>query len=150
MDCEQSTTATFLRNSQWGYAALNAAHISGIALLVGGILPLDLRLLGLWPSIARNELARVLVPTAAVGLAIAIVTGLLLLSVRASEYANLTVLWVKLGLILFGATSAISVHVRYGLWFERAGSANLALAGAASAITWIGALAAGRAIAFVQ
>ena len=45
---ETTAPAQYLRVSRWGYAAVSGAHILGIALLVGAILPLNLRLLGFW------------------------------------------------------------------------------------------------------
>ncbi|HEX2479362.1 MAG TPA: hypothetical protein VHK45_08790, partial [Geminicoccaceae bacterium] len=53
-----SAPAQWLRFSRWGYAAVNTTHVLGIALLVGAILPLDLRLLGLWRSVTLEPLAR--------------------------------------------------------------------------------------------
>jgi hypothetical protein len=85
---EGLTIAQTLRVSRWGYVAVNAAHILGIALLVGAIVPLHLRFLGMWRSVSRQVLIRVLVPIAATGLGLAVVAGILLFSVRAGEYAN--------------------------------------------------------------
>ena len=48
---EATGPAQYLRVSRLGYAAVSGAHILGIAFLVGAILPLNLRLLGFWPSI---------------------------------------------------------------------------------------------------
>ena len=72
---EATAVAQTLRGARWLYAADNTAHLFGIALLVGAILPLDLRLLGCWPGVPRAQLARVLVPVAAIGLAIAVLAG---------------------------------------------------------------------------
>lgn len=141
--------ASALRVSRWGYAAVNAAHILGIAMLLGAILTLDLRLLGVWHRIERGPLVRVLVPVAATGLLVAMTTGALLFSVRAPEYAALTVFQVKLALVGTGAVSAITVHLIHGLWLETAGPTLLARAGALSMACWLGALVAGRMIAFV-
>lgn len=146
---EQSAIASFLRFSRWGYAGVNAAHILGIALLVGSIIPMDLRLLGAWPSIPRAQLARVLVPVAICGLSIAIMTGLLLFSVRAPEYASLTIFWTKMALILVGAASAITLHAMHGMWLEEGPRSRFVRAGALSILCWLGALTAGRLIAFM-
>ena len=49
---EASGLATALRFSRgWGYAAVNTAHVLGVALLVGAAVPLALRLLGLWRGV---------------------------------------------------------------------------------------------------
>lgn len=145
-----SDAPTFFRHSRWGYAFLNACHILGVGLLVGGILPLDLRLLGAWPKIPLGTLTRVLVPTAATGLALAVITGTLLFSVRAPEYAELSVFRLKMMLVATGAISALAMHLRHGLWLESATRRHMALAGLVSMACWIGALAAGRLIAFAS
>ncbi len=149
-DLALSDLATAFRRSRWLYAAANTAHITGIALLVGAILPLDLRFLGLWKSIPRGALVRVLVPTAAGGLALTATAGLLLFAVRAPEYAAHPVFQVKLALITIGATSAVATHLVHGLWLPKAGDALLAKVGALSMTCWLGALVAGRLIAFVD
>jgi hypothetical protein len=135
-----------MRLSRWTYAAVNAAHILGIALLVGAILPLDLRLLGLWRSQPLAPLARVLVPTAAAGLVLAAAAGALLFLARPADYASRPVFLAKLLLIALGATSALALHLGPGL--EGAGVARRRLAGLLSVACWIPALVLGRLIAF--
>lgn len=144
---EHSALATLFRTSRWAYAGLSATHLLGIAMLVGGILPLDLRLVGAWPSIARRDVARILVCTTSVGLALAMVTGLVLFSVRAQEYARLPVFWAKMALIATGALSALLAHRRHGLWLER--GQRLARIGFASSACWLATLVMGRLIAFM-
>ncbi|MEO1018011.1 MAG: hypothetical protein AAFY56_09995 [Pseudomonadota bacterium] len=146
---QQTDLATALRFSRWSYAAVNATHILGIALLVGAILPLDLRLLGCWPGVNRTTLVRVLVPTAATGLALAVLTGILLFSIRATEYADLAIFRIKLVLIMLGAGSAILLHLRHGFTLETASAHRLRWAGFFSLCIWPCALLAGRMIAFV-
>ena len=145
-----SDLALALRFSRWSYAAVNTAHVLGIALLVGAIIPLDLRLLGLWSSAERDALVRVLVPVAATGLVLAVTAGSLLFSVRAVDYAALPILWVKLVLVVLGLGSALALHLVYGLSLERASRRRLAQAAALSLTCWLGALIAGRMIAFVR
>ena len=143
-----SDIATALRFSRWLYAGVNTAHVFGIALLVGAIVPLDLRMIGLWRGVARDGLVRVLVPVAATGLALAVATGLLLFSARAPEYAALTVFRIKLVLIALGGGAAILLHLRHGFALSTASRARLVFAGVLSMTCWLGALIAGRMIAF--
>lgn len=145
---EATAPAEYLRASRWGYAAVNGAHILGIALIVGAVLPLNLRLLGVWPSIPRATLLRVLVPTAATGLALAVLTGSLLFSVRAQEYAAIVYLQAKLVLVTIGILSALTIHLAYGLTLEGASEARVRLHALLSLGCWLGALACGRLIAF--
>ena len=147
--------AAALRSGRWSYAAVNASHIVGIALLFGAIVPLDLRLTGLWRSIPIRTLARVLVPVAAAGLVLAMVAGLLMFSIRAVQYAGTTVFQIKLVLILCGVANALLL--RRALEWEAAQDAvgvapplRLRLAGCSSIALWLAVIACGRAIAFVD
>jgi hypothetical protein len=146
---EGSDLAGALRHGRWSYAAVNTAHVLGVALLVGPLVALDLRLMGLWRTrIAVAPLARVLAPLAAVGFVLAATAGLLLFATRASEYAALPVLWLKLGLIATGIVSAGIAVRRHGADLANATGVELRLAGAVSLGCWVGALVCGRLIAF--
>jgi hypothetical protein len=146
---EATAVAQHLRVARWEYAAVNAAHILGFAMLVGGILPLDLRLLGAWRGVPHTVLAKVLVPMAAFGLALAIVTGLLLFSIRAREYGALGIFQIKLALVAVGASAALVGHWAHGPSFEHASYRQMAVHAAISMTCWLGVLACGRLIPFV-
>jgi hypothetical protein len=145
---EGTSIAQTLRGSRWLYAAVNAGHVAGIALLVGAIVPLDLRLLGAWRGVPRAPLIRVLVPMAAGGLALAALTGALMFSIRAREYAGVGFLQLKLVLVATGIIGALALHRAYGLWLEGASEARLARHAALSLLCWPAALLCGRLIAF--
>ena len=145
---EGTTVAQMLPVSRWGYAAVNAAHILGIALLVGAIVPLHLRFLGAWRNVSRPALVRVLVPVAATGLGLAVMAGILLFSVRAREYANIGFLQAKLVLVALGTISALALHANHGFLLETASDRRLVGHAVVALVCWIGALVCGRLIAF--
>ncbi len=147
---EGTAVAQYLRVSRWGYAAVNATHILGIALLIGAIVPLNLRLLGLWRTVPHPVLARVLAPVAAAGLALAILAGLLLFSVRATEYAAIGFLQAKLALVAVAILSAATVTLRHGLRLDSAREGQLAAHAIVSSLCWLGALLCGRLIGFAD
>jgi hypothetical protein len=136
-----------MRRSRWGYAAASTGHVAGIALLVGAILPFDLRLLGLWASVDRAMLARVLLPVAAAGLTLAVVCGLLLFLAAPARYLAAPLFLAKLSLVAVAAGQAALLHLGPGL--AGAGAVRLRVAGAVSLVCWTGALIAGRMLAFV-
>jgi hypothetical protein len=140
---QSSDLAGFLRQGRWSYAAGNTAHVLGIALLVGAIVPLDLRLIGLWPGASKAALTRVLAPMAALGLVIAASAGMMLLSVRATEYAALWVVQAKLALIALGLVNAVWLHMV-------SSGGRVRLHGALSLAIWLAVLISGRMIAFVE
>ena len=147
---EGSAIAQTLRVSRWGYAAVNATHILGIALLVGATVPLSLRFLGAWRGVSRAGLVRVLAPVAATGLGLAVTAGILLFSVRAREYAGIGFLQAKLVLVAVGAVSALALHRAHGLRLEGASERRLAGHAILTCVCWIGALVCGRLIAFAD
>ncbi len=145
---QASEISQALRFSRWGYATVNAAHILGIALLVGAIVPLNLRLLGAWAQRPLTDLARVLVPMAMAGTALAVTTGALLFTIRAKHYAKIDLLYAKLTLVGVGIGSAVVFHLAAGWWLERASPGRRRTHAAVSLICWIGALLCGRYIAY--
>ena len=99
---EGSAVADALKFSRWTYSIANTAHVLGVALLVGAIVPLDLRLLGVWGRLDRTEAVRLLYPVAAFGLGLAVTAGVLLFTVRAGDYVKATLLYWKLATIAVG------------------------------------------------
>lgn len=146
---EATPLAQYFRVSRWGYAALNTAHVLGMAVLVGAVSVLNARLLGLWQSVPRAGVVRVAAPIAAAGLALALVTGPLLFTMRAREYADVDVFKVKLALVTAGIVSALALHRAYGWDLAGASDRRVAVHAAISSACWIGALICGRLIAFV-
>ena len=145
---EGTALAQALRASRWGYAALNAAHIFAIALLIGSVVPLNLRLFGVWRGISREAMVRVLVPVAAGGLILALITGPLLFSVRAREYSEVEFLQVKLIFIAVGVLSTLALCWTHGFLLRDAPRARLVGHAVLSTVCWLGALVCGRLIAF--
>lgn len=144
-----------LRSGRWSYAAVNAAHIAGIALLFGAIVPLDLRLMGWRRSVSIAMLTRVLLPVAIGGLCLAIAAGFVLFSTRAVEYAALALFQVKLALVAGGVANALLLHraVQWEAGQTVTGAMppmRLRAAGALSIALWLSIIVCGRMLAFVD
>jgi hypothetical protein len=108
---EGTALAVALRNSVLAYPLVNAAHIVGIALLIGAILPLDLRLIGVWRSQPLVPLWQVLTRTAGTGLIIAIIFGFLLFITDANDYADSPLFVSKMLLVAAGILNVIALHL---------------------------------------
>lgn len=145
---EESVLAQALRRSRWAYAGVNAAHILAIALLIGSVVPLNLRLLGLWRGISREAIVRVLAPVAASGLILALLTGPLLFTVRATEYSGVGFLQLKLIFIVVGILSTLNLCRVHGFLLRNAPRSRLVGHAILSMVCWLGALISGRLIAF--
>lgn len=144
-----------LRQSHWVYPLVNAGHIVGLALLFGAIVPLDLRLLGLWRAVSIGTLARCLLPVAIAGLTLAVLTGSLLFSVSALKYAGVAVFQLKLLLILCALTNVLLLH-RSAAWAAYRDAdlpdttPRLQTAAVLSIGLWLSAILAGRMIGYLD
>jgi hypothetical protein len=144
-----------LRASRWSYAAVNASHIVGIALLFGAVVPLDLRLMGCWRTISIKTLARILVPVAAAGLLLAIAAGALLFSIRAVQYAGTALFQIKLVLIFCGIGNAVLLRkaTQWETGRETIGAMpplRLRAAGGLSIALWLSVIVCGRMLGFLE
>jgi hypothetical protein len=155
---EATPLAMALKQSAWMYAAVMAGHLLGTALLLGAIVPLDLRLLGFWSRMPTGPLIRVLVPTAAIGLALALLTGAVLFTVDAVAYAADPLFQAKLVLIAVAGLNILAVRPnrRWRLlkrdWdttddFAPQPGSHLALAGLNSLLLWIAVLVSSALLA---
>lgn len=134
------------------YIVCNAAHIFGICLLIGAIVPLDLRLLGVLRRPGIAALAPFLSRAALAGFVLAVLTGAVIFTVNAAEYAQNPAFLTKLAFIAAGIANAALLHAGPG-WrrLTETGEAPLRIRICAglSLVIWIGALLAGRWIGFV-
>lgn len=147
-----SPVAGAMKGSVTLYALVNAGHILALGLVIGAILPLDLRLLGLFRQVPAEALGPFLSRAAATGIALAIVTGASLFSVRPAEYAANPAFLTKIALLSLGIANAILLRLGAD-WSQACSgqdiSARLRLHAAISMTIWIAAVVAGRWIAFV-
>ncbi|WP_426228779.1 DUF6644 family protein [Pararhizobium sp. DWP3-4] len=144
--------AVAMRGSATLYLFVNAAHILSIGLLVGAILPLDLRLLGFFGHVPVSVVGPLLSRMAATGLLLAIVTGFCLFSVRPLAYATNVAFLTKVALLCFGVANALLLHL-HPHWRAAIAdgllSIRVRLAAFVSLAVWIGAVLAGRWIGFL-
>lgn len=129
------------------YPLVNAGHVLGVALLVGSVIPLDLRLAGLWQQVMLMPVWRMLSRTAFCGFLLALVTGLLLFATRATEYVESTLFLAKLGLILVAGLNAIWLARRFSALLSPSAAA-VRPAAVASILLWVGVLVLGRLVGY--
>lgn len=136
----------WLRRSVWGYATVNGFHILGIALLVGSIINVDLRLIGLWRADRWREAMADVLPVAQFGFGLAIVTGIMLFSVRASRYLENSAFLLKLALLAAALANIVMFH---RLLKRDSRTPAMRVSAAVSLCLWLGILGSGRAIGFL-
>lgn len=151
---EATTMARALRSSVWAYPLVNAGHLLGVALLLGGIVPLDLKILGMWPSAPLAPLWRVLTRTAGVGLGLAVVCGAMLFITRATAYAASGLFIAKMGIVVVGAINALALHGRarqerqIALWEVNGLPGYVCWSAGVSLFAWPAALILGRLVGY--
>lgn len=92
------------------YAAVSALHILGIALLVGAILLVDLRLAGLLKRLDPDAMA-LMRRVARMGAALAVATGILLASARPAEYLANRVFLAKMAVVALALANALAFEI---------------------------------------
>jgi hypothetical protein len=130
-----SALAQHLRVSRWTYPLVNSGHLLGIALLVGAVVPMDLRALHL----VRGPDLTALRGFAVAGLLLAMACGGLLFIASADEY--LANGWFQTKMAVF------ALAVANALWHLRARPLP-ARAALVSLILWPAVLLAGRMIGY--
>jgi hypothetical protein len=148
---QESALGHLMRSSPAVYPAVEFLHIIGFVVLVGSILALDLRLLGLARAIPIQPMAKFLLPLSRSGFLLAISMGFLLFSADAAHVVHNPAFQTKLLLIAAALTNVVIAHS--GPWRHvqdwRAEAPGGAKAIAfVSLLLWLGAICAGRLIAY--
>ena len=138
----------------WTYGVVNLFHILGVALLFGAVVVLDLRLLGIWPYVPLNAIARPTVPVAVTGFLIAITSGTCLLATKATEYVGNPFIYIKFPAIGFALINVAALNflpawkARNTREISTHEQRQLAIAGGISLVCWLTAITAGRMIGY--
>ena len=86
-DLEGSGFGQWMRASAWAYPLANSGHVIGAALLLGPVLVVDLRALGLGRSLDMRAVMRLALPIVWCGFALAVFTGLMMFAADARVFA---------------------------------------------------------------
>jgi hypothetical protein len=149
--CDASWLGAAVRSSTWAFALIECFHLLGMVCLLGSLVVVDFRLLGL--GMRRQPVALVasaLEPVTLIGLAAMVLSGIMLFSSEAVKcYQNAAFPWKMLFLFL-GLITWFTMHRRVTrMDDERIGPVRGKLLGGLSLILWFGVALAGRAIAYV-
>ena len=134
-----------LQTHPWAYPALEIVHIFGIALLLGNLVLLELRVFGRGAALPVAELARMSLTVAACGFALVATSGLLMFASQTQELLANQAFTLKMLLILLAGGNAIAFHLRGSL--QRLDTTARALM-LVSTVLWLAVLTCGRWIAY--
>jgi hypothetical protein len=149
---EGSWLGVTLRDFAWAFPAAEILHFTGLCLLVGALIVIDLRLLGFSRGLPASAIDDLL-PLAWIGFSINLVTGFLFFVAAPFFYYPNGPLRIKLVLILFAGANA--------LWFQHAlrdevnqleagdeASVRVKVSAGASLALWTGVILFGRFIMY--
>ena len=135
-----------LTASVWAYPALEVVHIFGIALLVGNLVLLEIRVFGRGTTLDVRALATLSLAIAGIGFSLAATSGLLMFATQAAALLTNRVFTLKMILLMLAGCNAA--------WFHGRGSLDKLDALARwqmvlSTLIWLAVITCGRWIAYV-
>ncbi len=150
---EASALAVAMRQSLWLYPIVEIVHLTGIALLVGSIAMLDLRLLGLSRSVPVKRLAAHILPWTLGAFVLIVPSGLMMFMAHANDFIQSEVFALKMSLLLAAGANAGVFHAGAyrgaASWdVERMPPPAARIAAALSLALWVSVIACGRLLAY--
>ncbi len=146
--------ATSIRESEVVFPAIETVHVLALALMIGTVAIVDLRLLN---RVFRDEpaslIAARLLPLTWIGFALILVSGLLLFVAEAQRLYTNPAFVAKFVLLIVAGLNALILHAtlfrRIADWDLAARSPlSVRVAAAISLASWSAVIVAGRAIAY--
>ena len=137
---------SWITTHPWAYPALEVLHLVGIALLLGNLVLLELRVWGAAPGLPLPALAAAVLPLAGAGFGLAACSGLLMFSSQPLELIANRAFTVKMGLLTLAGCNALWFHGRGSLHKLDALSRGQAVL---SLVIWLAVIICGRFIAYV-
>jgi hypothetical protein len=99
----------------FAYPLLEVLHIVGIAMLLGSLLLIELRVWGFGAALPIEPLARLALPLTLAGFALAATSGSLMFASQPGDLIANRVFVIKMGLVMLAGLNAASFHARGGL-----------------------------------
>ena len=137
---------TTLKSHVWAYPALEVVHIVGIALLLGNLVLLELRVFGRGAALPVKDLARLSLSVALCGFGLVAASGLLMFATQPAELLSNRVFTLKMLLLMLAGCNAAWFHGR-GSLARLDGLARAQML--ASTVVWLAVVVCGRWIAYV-
>src|SRR5262252_5859011 len=104
---EHTTIANTVRTVRWVYPALETTHYIGLSLLVGGIMLIDLRVLGFARALPLKSMIGLL-PFVWVGFIINVLSGSMLFIYGATSFGYNHAFWLKMTFIVLAGLNALA------------------------------------------
>ena len=136
----------------WMWPASEALHFIGLWLILGVILLVNMRLLGFMRNAPYSAFHRLL-PWAALGLAVNVITGMMFVTGTPEQYgANISFLW-KIVFLMVAGLNLLYITVFEGPWHHAEAGQDppirVKIAGATAIVSWLLVMYFGRMLPFL-
>lgn len=154
LDWIQSTSISgFVVGYSWTWPTLEILHFTGMCILFGAILLMDLRLLG-FQKLVTAEAVHQLVPVAVIGFAINLITGVLFFFGDPHRYAINISFQIKMVLVVLAGINALIYRYKVEPLMLQSGPDGeypylAKTVGLASIVLWTGVISFGRLIPYL-
>lgn len=145
---EESGVGVWIRESLWGYPIVLSSHAVGMAIVVGVVTMIDIRVLGFAPKIPISSFNSLFTLTWA-GFALNFISGCLLFTGDPVKFYNNTPFRIKITLIILGMISVWLLLRAVRDTDTGKCSTKARVIAAFSLLFWFGAITAGRLTAYL-
>jgi hypothetical protein len=145
------TVGSFVTDTKWVWPTCETLHFIGLSLLLGVVLVVDLRVLGLMKGVSFASLHRLL-PWAAFGFGVNVITGLLFFVGIPKQYTGNVSFYWKIALVMLAGLNALYFTVLDEPWALGPGDdapLTAKFAAASAMVLWIGVLYCGSMLPFL-
>jgi Family of unknown function (DUF6644) len=152
---EDSPLAVSITESDWAFPAIESIHVIALALVIGTVCVVDLRLLG-WASAKRSyrQLAREVLPWTWGAFCLSVISGGLMFITQAAEYYENNAFRIKMLLLLLAGINMLVFELLTArgaaTWDQGRVPWRGKLAAALSLTLWVSIVFFGRRIGFTM
>jgi hypothetical protein len=145
------TVGTFVTETPWMWPTCETLHFVGLSLLMGVVFLVDLRVLGVMKGVSFASLHRLL-PWAAFGFGVNVVTGILFFVGIPHQYTGNTTFFWKLVLVMLAGLNAVYFTIVDEPWALGPGEdapLTAKFAAASAVLLWVGVMYCGSMLPFL-
>ena len=148
-----SNLTQWIQATYWLWPILEIFHFFGLTLLMGGLIIVDLRMIGFFSDIGLEKVKKLL-PVVIFGFLVNLITGVLFLFGDPSRYSINIGFQIKMILVLLAGCNAAIYHLKVEPLFSNLNLTDrlplvIKITGFTSLTLWTGVLLLGRLIPYV-
>jgi hypothetical protein len=145
------TVGGFVTETPWMWPTCETLHFVGLSLLLGVVVLVDLRVLGVLKALSFASLHRLL-PWAALGFGVNVVTGMLFFVGMPGQYTGNRAFYWKVGLVMLAGVNALYFTLLEEPWSLGSGEdapLTAKIAAGSAMILWVGVMYFGSMLPFL-